>query len=559
MVASVAPRGVAAAAGPSARPDTVSAPPARWSQVFRGPIVLGLIASTSVVVGAVIGGTQFVRDVPGDWFFGAPGGPLGSVGSSHSPSGVSLVLVYGGILLLIAAWLRLLQLLHAHPGRPVRDVVKTISVWSIPVLIGPPLFSVDLYSYAGQAELVSRHINPYLYGTGVLGGTPFNTMAGPTWANTPSPYGPLILRLDGLLATIANHQILFTLVLLRLVAVGALAVAVYALAGLAREFGRDRAQVVALGAASPLAILAFLGGAHNDLVMVAMVLVGLLVARRKSWALGIVICAAAATVKAPAFLAVIFLGWCWLGPVATWQARFRRTVLAGAIAAGTMLFISLLAGFGLHWVRTVNSASEVQTGVTPVSFVAHVVAGTAHIMGVPWSFDGFLTVFRVLGFLAAAVFATRQLLVSPRKGMQHSLGISLLVVALLLPTLWSWYLSWGLLVLAPVAEGRVRRFCIGVVAVATILGAGSNKHVAVAMYHASFGSDTFVVLGIAAVLLVDYLILFPKRRWLNGLAPGAARLTGHGELAATRDAPLPGQDYREGGRTGSPSISLGSP
>ena len=191
--------------------------------------------------------------------------------------------------------------------------------------------------------------------------------------------------------------------------------------------------------------------------------------------------------------------------------------------------------------------------------MAHVVAGTAHLIGVPWSFGGFLTVFRFLGFLIAAIFATRQLLASPRKGMQQSLGISLLVVALLLPTLWSWYLSWGLLVLAPVAQGRVRRLCIGVVAVATLLGAGSNKHIAVAMYHATFGSDTFVVLGIAAVLLLDYLILFPQRRWLNGIAPGAARLTGPRELGAAGDAPLPGRDYREEGQTGSPSVSLGSP
>ncbi len=558
MVASVAPRGVAAAAGPSACPETISVPPARWSHVFRGPIALGLIASTSVVVGAVIGGQEFVRDVPGDWFFGAPGGPLGSVGSSPGPSGISLFLVYGGILLLIAAWLRLLQLLMAHPGRPVRDVVKTISVWSIPVVIGPPLFSVDLYSYAGQAELVSRHINPYAYGTGVLGGTPFNTMAGATWANTPSPYGPLILRLDGFLATIANHQILFTLVLLRLVAVAALAVTIAALAGLAREFGRDRAQVVALGAASPLAVLVFLGGAHNDLVMVALLLVGLLVAHRRSWALGIVICATAATVKAPAFLAVVFLGWCWLGPIATWQARLRRTVLAGAIAAATVLAISLVSGFGLGWVRTLNSSSQVETGVTPVAFVAHVVAGTAHLIGVPWSFGGFLTVFRLLGLLLAAAFVVRQLLASPRKGVQHSLGISLLVVALLLPTVWSWYLSWGLLVLAPVAQGRTRRLCIGVVAVASILGAASNKQIVLAMYHATFGSDVFVVLGIAAVLVIGYLILFPQRRLLKGLAPGSAPLPG--ELAAAGENAVPGQDpYRDEGRPGARSISLGSP
>ena len=129
--------------------------------------------------------------------------------------------------------------------------------------------------------------------------------------------------------------------------------------------------------------------------------------------------------------------------------------------------------------------------------------------------------------------------------MQQSLGISLLVVALLLPTVWSWYLSWGLLVLAPVAEGRTRRLCIGVVAVATILGAASNKHIALAMYHATFGSDVFVVLGIAAVVVIGYLILFPQRRLLNGTAPGSLPLAGRAghrrRESCAGSGPLPGR------------------
>ena len=63
--------------------------------------LLGLVGSTAIVVGAVVGGQSFETHLPGAWFFGMPGGPGGSLGSNSSlPPVASLALVFGGLILL---------------------------------------------------------------------------------------------------------------------------------------------------------------------------------------------------------------------------------------------------------------------------------------------------------------------------------------------------------------------------------------------------------------------------------------------------------------------------
>jgi alpha-1,6-mannosyltransferase len=277
---------------------------------LRPVALLGLAALCSVVVGAVLGGSAFTSDLPGAWFFGTPGGPLGSVSNSqrHAPI-LAVFLVYGGLVVAVRAWIGLWRQLRAHPGVPVRRVVGIIALWILPLAIAPPLFSRDVFSYAGQGELVSHHIDPYTYGTGVLGATPFSLLPGPLWANTPSPYGPVFLAADGAATSLAHHGVLPDLILLRLFELGGLALVLGALPTLARSAGRDPAEVLALGAACPLVLTTFVGGAHNDALMVGLLVAGLAVAKRFGPVPGIVLCALAAGVKAPAILGVLFLGW----------------------------------------------------------------------------------------------------------------------------------------------------------------------------------------------------------------------------------------------------------
>ena len=74
------------------------------------------------------------------------------------------------------------------------------------------------YSYAAQGEMMSHHINPYLYGPFDPRHGPYTAPVDPLWGNTPAPYGPLFLQIDGFFARITFHNELATMVLLRLLA-----------------------------------------------------------------------------------------------------------------------------------------------------------------------------------------------------------------------------------------------------------------------------------------------------------------------------------------------------
>ena len=377
----------------------------------------GCVGTAAVVVGSLMGGQSFETHLPGAWFFGMPGGPFGWIGTNASlPPISSLALVFGGLILLTRVWMGLLRYLREHEGFPVRRVVLVVVIWAVPLLLAPPLFSRDVYTYAAQGEMVSHHINPYSYGPSVLGATPFNEMADAVWSNTESPYGPTFLTADGVLDQASGHQILADLVLLRLLDLAGIGLMVAATPTLARSLKRDPAHAVLLGAGSPLVLLALLGGAHNDALMVGLLMAGLAVAKRVGTVPGVILCALAAGVKSPAALGVLFLGWVWAGPGAPVRRRIAHTALAGVIALATMEVVALISGTGWGWIRTTSTADASFTGVTPVNVVARAASIVSHVVQMPISTMGIRPVFSVLGLAIAAYVGWRQLLRSPQEG-----------------------------------------------------------------------------------------------------------------------------------------------
>ena len=302
-------------------------------------------------------------------------GPFGSFGSDSSlPTIASLALVFGGLILLSRVWFGFLRHLNGHHGFPVKRVVLVVTIWAVPLLLAPPLFSRDVYTYSAQGEMMSHHINPYSYGPEVLGATSFNQTADTVWSGTESPYGPTFLSADGLLDQASGHQILPDLVLLRLLEVAGIAMVIAATPTLARALKHDPAHAVLIGAGSPLVLLSLIGGAHNDALMVGLLMAGLAVAKRFGTVPGIMLCALGAGVKSPALLGVLFLGWVWAGREAPVRRRIGHTAVAGLIALATMELVSLVSGTGWGWIRTTSTADASFTGVTPINVVARAVS-----------------------------------------------------------------------------------------------------------------------------------------------------------------------------------------
>ena len=280
---------------------------------LRRPALLGLLAVVSICVGASLPSSPFKLEMGGTWFFGEADWP------STTLMLPGVVAVYGGMILFVRVWYGLFQTLRARGGVPIRPLAYMLALWILPLLAVAPLFSKDVFSYAAQGEMMSRHINPYHYGPGTLGSGPYVSGVDPLWANTPAPYGPLFLMLAGWSASLTFHHALLTIELLRLQSVAGIALIAYCIPKLARSFGRDPGPAFVLAVLNPLTLLALVGGAHNDAIMVGLLLAGVTAARSFHPVWGIVLCALAASIKVPAAIGIVYVAWDWAGPFADWR------------------------------------------------------------------------------------------------------------------------------------------------------------------------------------------------------------------------------------------------
>jgi hypothetical protein len=300
-----------------------------WSFLWQ-PALLGFVAMVLIVSGCSFTNSPFKLNMYNTWFYGEPTlNPAGT--SSETKYIVSVVLVYGGLLLLMRVWLRLAEVMKLHRGASMKSLWWMLLLWAGPMIVAPPLFSRDVFSYAAQGEMTSHHLSPYILGPYSLGSSPYVNPVDPLWQNTPAPYGPLFLYLDGTMAKITHHNQLATVVGLRLLEIFAVALIGYGVIMLARELGRDPGEAFVLSAMNPLVLLTLIGGAHNDAIMAGLLVVGIALAvkRRPVWAL--VFCSCAAAIKAPAAMGLAYVAWTWLGPRATLKQRLRPIVSAGLV------------------------------------------------------------------------------------------------------------------------------------------------------------------------------------------------------------------------------------
>ncbi len=119
------------------------------------------MGAVCVLTGVAQAGSPFVLKAPGAWFFGASA-PAPSAAGSGTFLGV--MLVYAGLAVMIGSWFEVVRTLRRHPCAPLGSVVAIAIAWALPVLVMPPLFSRDVYSYVAQGEMITRGFNPYVHG-----------------------------------------------------------------------------------------------------------------------------------------------------------------------------------------------------------------------------------------------------------------------------------------------------------------------------------------------------------------------------------------------------------
>ncbi|MFF4341127.1 polyprenol phosphomannose-dependent alpha 1,6 mannosyltransferase MptB [Kitasatospora sp. NPDC001540] len=271
---------------------------------------LGLLGSLALATGGLTSGAL----------------PAATTGPAlRASGGAGTVLVFAGLTVLTAAWL-LLGATGRRPGGqlrpPTRWLTVTLAWWAAPLLLLPPLFSRDAYSYLAQGAMQASGFDVYADGPAVLGG-PVAQQVPQVWQHAPAPYGPAFLLLARAAAPLADHPYAGTL-LLRLTAVTAVAALTALLPALARRFGTDPAAALHLGALNPLVLLHLVAGAHNDAVPLALMLTGLLAATHPRPLAAATLIALAALAKAPAALALPAAWWLAATAPGTGELGFRR-------------------------------------------------------------------------------------------------------------------------------------------------------------------------------------------------------------------------------------------
>jgi hypothetical protein len=478
-----------------------------WSFLWQ-PAVLGLVAMVSIVVGGSLTNSPFKLAMPNTWFFGAQSAKYPGEVTTTTTYILSIIFMYGGLLLLMRVWLRLAEVMKLHPGASIKSLWWMLLLWATPVIVAPPLFSRDVYSYAAQGEMTALHISPYLYGPFTLGSSPYVNPVDPLWGNAPAPYGPFFLFMDGTIDRVTRPHELWTVVGLRLLEIVAVAMIGYGIVILARGLGRDPGEAFVLSAMNPLVLLTLIGGAHNDGIMAGFLVVGvaLAVKRHPVWAFIFISCAAA--IKAPAAIGLAFVAWTWMGANASIRGRIKPIALASAIAAATLGVWTWLAGFGFGWVQNLLSNGVVRSWAAPATGVGLALSNTLHAIGFHGVSTGsVLSVTRLLGLLTAVGFTLWLLWHAEHRGWVRSLALSLILFVELGPVVQPWYLAWGLVLLAASYEGREHFWLLALSITGPFIGLPGGRQLLTGLIVSN------PLLFALAVAIVGGVLILPMGRW----------------------------------------------
>jgi len=431
---------------------------------------------------------------PSFWWGILPSAPLG-----ETTRGVLAGLSALSVIVLCLCWGGLVRATLAARVS-TRTALATALAWSLPFAVGPPLFSRDVYAYAGQGELARRRLDPATHGVADLlgadgaggSGPAFVQAVDPRWSTTHSPYGGAAVAVERAAATLGGGPT-GTVVILRIVAVLATIALIALSLRLAGPAPGPRSAVAVLVAANPVTVIHLVGGAHLDALVAAGVAAALVVDRAArtpgptllAGAAATALASLAFTVKATALLAV---GWLMVAHLLT-ARRAPRPLRAGAIrlaldilalaAAGGLSIV--VAGFGPTWIHSLSTSGALSTGIAPASLLATLAQGLLGLAGSHPGHDATLRVARALCLLAAGVVIAILVArawrrggdrVTPAGSMTSAtttattldarpdlavIGLGGLAVALGSPVVYPWYLATclpALAVLAALLTGR---------------------------------------------------------------------------------------------------------
>ncbi len=319
-----------------------------------------------------------------------------------------------------------------------RWVVAAVVAGHVVFTLAPPILSPDVFGYLAYARMGALYgLNPYVYLPEIPWDDVYNYIR---WRDQLDPYGPLF--------TLISYPIAFLGVAGGLWAMKALmGLASLGLVGLVWMSAR-RLEIAPLAPTlfvglNPFLLVYGVGGAHNDLLMMAFLMGAVYLALGGREATGGAALVGAAAVKAlsPALLLPFFVVAC----------RHRARALVGVLAGGcTIMAVSLLA-FGDEVFGLLSAWATQGEKVSTHNF--------PNAIGWYLGLGGVTSAVRVVAASTLAVSLVVLVVLTWRRRLDLPTAMGWATLALLVTTTWlmHWYLVW-LLPLAALTRGSTLRW-----------------------------------------------------------------------------------------------------
>jgi alpha-1,6-mannosyltransferase len=395
----------------------------QWAPALAAACALVLVAATAeIVLDGVLGHPPLIPKSP------AIAGWLRGIGER-----LTFRVFLIAILAFTGAYAGVLML----AGRvSKRAAIILIGALHAIVLAGPILLSTDVFSYIAYARMGVEHgINPYLHGPIAIAHDPVYYYVGQDWKHVATAYGPLYTLLSYPLAPLGLKGALWGMKLEALLASAGTLALTWRCASV-----RELNPVVAILAvgANPLYVIYGLGGAHNDLIMLLLMMaaVSFTFAGRDAAAAASVAAGALVKVTVAALLPFMIL------------ARRSRAQILGATAALALGGLLGYVAFGVHGIDVVAALNRDAAFVSTDSFPTEI----AHLFGKPGVFPVDHELLK-----GALVLIVLYLLWRTWHGYDWvaASGWTLLAISVTSTWLLAWYILWPLPLAVIVRDRRL--------------------------------------------------------------------------------------------------------
>jgi hypothetical protein len=312
--------------------------PGRASRGRLGLLALGGLLLTGALVTASAANTdsllpESVRPMP-TWL----AGPFANTGIDLHVVGT--VAVLSVMFACYALAIRSAERLSA------RAVLMSIAGLHALVLLAPAMLSTDVFSYQAYARIGELYgANPYLSGPHAIALDPVYPFIGAKWVTIPSAYGPVFTVLSYVLAPLSIVASAFAY---KAIAAVASLVTVGLVWNAARLRGIDPVKAAAVVGLNPLLVVYGVGGGHNDILMLAVLMAGVVLVLQHRDRAGAGSLVLATGIKLTAGLLLPFALAATGSPLA--RPR-RREILVGA---GLMAALVAALSFGVFGVGVLH-------------------------------------------------------------------------------------------------------------------------------------------------------------------------------------------------------------